>query len=102
MAMSSSVGFSEEHTLLLIKFAGFSELLFGISFIFLYQFKQMIWLNIVGLIGLLSFVMFQMPHLLIEAFNPVTTNIPLIALSFILMNELKHLHKGQQRDITSP
>jgi len=92
MAMSSAVGFSEENTLLLIKFAGCGELAFGIAFIFLYRLKPIVWLNIFGLSGLLGFVMLLMPHLLVEAFNPVTTNIPLIVISFVLMNDSKYVH----------
>jgi len=89
MAMSSAAGLSEENTLLLIKLAGFGELIFGIAFIFLYKFKQIIWLNIIALIGLLAYVAVRMPEFLVEAFNPVTTNIPLIILSFILLKGLE-------------
>lgn len=46
-------------------------------------------LNIVGLAGLLVFVAVLQPHILIEAFNPVTTNITLIGFSLILLNEFK-------------
>ncbi len=38
---------------------------------------------------MLGFVAMMQPHLLIEAFNPVTTNIALIGFSFILLHELK-------------
>ena len=35
------------------------------------------------------------PHLLIEAFNPVTTNIALIGFSFILLLEIKNKAKNE-------
>jgi len=89
MAMSSAAGLSDENTLLLIKLAGVGELIFGIAFIFLYKFKQIIWLNIIALIGLLAYVAVRMSEFLVEAFNPVTTNIPLIMLSFVLLSELR-------------
>ncbi|WP_348631086.1 DoxX-like family protein [Pseudoalteromonas sp. KS88] len=42
-----------------------------------------------ALIGLLLFVVALQPQLLIEAFNPVTTNLPIIGLSLVLLNNLK-------------
>ena len=93
MAMSSSIGLSEEHTYFLIKSAGVGEILFGLIFIFLYRVKTIVILNMLALIGLLGFVAIQMPHLLVEAFNPVTTNLPLIVLSLIMMDSIKKEEK---------
>jgi hypothetical protein len=56
----------------------------------LYRNKVVILLNITALTGLLLFVALLQPQLLIEAFNPVTTNIALIGFSFILLFELKN------------
>ena len=85
LAMTASIGFSDELSYLITKVAGVSEVIFGLLFITLYKSKSIIYLNIIGLALLLMFVIIQMPNLLIEAFNPVTTNIPIIALSFILL-----------------
>ena len=85
MAMSSSIGLSQEHTYILIKSAGVGEILFGLLFLALYRIRTIVVLNIVALVGLLGFVAIKMPHLLAEAFNPVTTNLPLIVLSIILL-----------------
>lgn len=87
--MTASLGFSTEVSDFITRFAGVSEIGFGIALIIFYRVRAMIWLNIIALVSLLSFVVLLQPQLLIEAFNPVTTNIPLIGLSFILLNNLK-------------
>ena len=87
--MTSSLGLSIELSYFVIKIAGAGEVIFGILFFVLYRSKAIISINIIGLTGLLGFVAMMQPHLLIEAFNPVTTNIALIGFSFILLHELK-------------
>lgn len=86
--MTSSFGFSTEVSYLITKSAGVGEVIFGILFFVLYRNKTIVLLNIAGLTGLLFFVAFMQPHILIEAFNPVTTNIGLIGFSFILLNKI--------------
>ena len=83
--MTAGFGFSEEISYLITKSAGISEILFGIVFFIFYRSKFLNYLNIVGLIGLLGFVALLNPYLLIEAFNPITTNLPLIAFSLVLL-----------------
>lgn len=93
--MSGSIGLTEENTLLLIRFSGVAEILFGIAFIVFYRIGILVMLNIAGLVGLLVFVLVMTPSVLIEAFNPVTTNIPLIVLSIVLLrNEKQHRQTG--------
>lgn len=86
LEMSSSIGFSDSNTMLLIQFAGISEILFGILLITFYKHTLLLYLNILGLVSLLLFVVVMTPHILVEAFNPVTTNLPLILLSIVLLN----------------
>lgn len=83
--LTGSFGFSDEISYLITKSAGVGEVIFGIVLFVFYRSKPVILLNIFALIGLLLFVAILQPQLLIEAFNPVTTNIPLICLSFILL-----------------
>lgn len=90
LAMTGSIGFSDEMSYLITKVAGVSETLFGLIFIAFYRVKSVVYLNIFGLVMLLIFVVFNMPSLLIEAFNPVTTNIPIIALSFVILNDINN------------
>ena len=86
-AMSENFGFSDEHTYLLIKAAGIGEILFGIIFIWLYRIKTVLWLNLMALAGLMVFAAVMTPYILLEAFNPVTTNIPLMALGYLLLRQ---------------
>lgn len=87
--MTSSAELSNETNYLIIKTVGVGEVLFGILVFIFYKSRLIISLNIVALIVLLTLVAVLQPQLLIEAFNPVTTNIPLIGLSFILLNNIK-------------
>lgn len=87
--MTASMGFSDEISYLITKSAGIAEIIFGIVIFLFYKYKPVIYLNIIGLIGLLLYVIVMESELLLGAFNPVTTNIPLIGLSLILVNELK-------------
>ena len=84
--MTDSIGLSNEISYLITKSAGVGEIIFGLIFLRFYQSRSIVLLNIIALVGLLIFVALLQPHLLIEAFNPVTTNIPLIGLSLILLN----------------
>ena len=86
-AMTGSLGFSEELTYLLIKSAGVGEVIFGLVFIWLYRVKVVQLLNLAGLAGLLVFAAVMTPHILLEAFNPVTTNIPLMVLGYFLLQQ---------------
>ena len=88
-AMTASLGFSNDISYFITKFAGIGELIFGLVFILFYQSRLIVLLNIAGLAGLLLFVAILQPQLLGGAFNPVTTNIPLIGLSLILLGNLK-------------
>lgn len=87
LEMSGSIGLSESSTLLLIRVAGVSVILFGILVWVFYKQVIVLYLNIVGFIALIGFVLIMTPHLMVEAFNPITTNLPLIVLSLVLLNE---------------
>lgn len=93
--MTSSLGLSNELSYLVTKSAGVGEVVFGILFFVLYRSKAIVLLNIIGLTGLLGFVAIMQPHVLIEAFNPVTTNLALIGFSFILLLELNNESKNE-------
>ena len=90
---TSSLGLSGELSYLLTKSAGVGEVIFGVLFFIFYRNKVMVILNIIGLTGLLAFVAVLQPQLLVEAFNPVTTNITLIGFSLILLVELENEDK---------
>lgn len=85
--MTANFGFAEDISLRITQTAGVAEILFGIVFFIFYQVRAVVLLNIMTLTGLLLFVAVLQPDLLIEAFNPVTTNLPLIALSIVLLQQ---------------
>ena len=87
--ITASLGLSEELSFWVTKSAGVAEILFGMLFFFLYKNILVNQVNIIGLAGLLAFVAIFNTHLLAEAFNPVTTNLPLIGLSVVLMLSLR-------------
>ena len=88
--ITASLGLSNELSYFVTKSAGVAEVIFGLLFFVLYRNKIIVLLNIIALTGLLGFVAIFQPQLLIEAFNPVTTNIALIGFSFILIFEFKN------------
>jgi hypothetical protein len=87
--ITASFGLSNEVSYLVTKSAGIGEVIFGIVFFIFYRNHIVVLVNIISLCGLLGFVAIFQPQLLVEAFNPVTTNIALIALSLVLLIELK-------------
>jgi hypothetical protein len=87
--ITASFGLSNEVSYLVTKSAGIGEVIFGIVFFIFYRNNIVVLVNIISLCGLLGFVAIFQPQLLVEAFNPVTTNIALIALSLVLLIELK-------------
>ena len=88
--MTASLGFSDELSVWITRSAGVGEILFGLVIFIFYQSKLIIYLNILALIFLLLFVCVFQPMVLIEAFNPVTTNLSIIAFSLILLNDIKN------------
>lgn len=87
--MTGSIGFSDDISYLITKVAGIGEVIFGLLFFVFYKTKLMNILNILALVFLLLSVAMLQPQLLIEAFNPVTTNLPIMVFSFVLLNEIK-------------
>ena len=94
-AMTGSLGFSDEITYYLVKTAGVAEVIFGLVFICCYRLKVVQLLNIIGLTGLLLFAAIMTPFILLEAFNPITTNVPLIVLGYYL---LRQHHCGDNKE----
>ena len=85
--ISSSLGLSETYTFYLIKMVGLGEVLFGCLLIYFYKMKWIQYANIGALTTLLLLVAIQTPAILFEAFNPITTNVPIILLSIILLSQ---------------
>ena len=87
--LSSQLELSDSGTYWFIKAAGVGEVVFGLMFICLYKYKTVIYLNIFAMVSLIVMVAFLDYRYLVEGFNPVTTNIPIIGLSIILLKEIE-------------
>ena len=87
--ITASFGFDAQISWLITKTAGVAEVLFGLTILLFYRHVGLLLLNIVALLGLLLFVAIMQTQLLIEAFNPLTTNIPMIGLGLILLLNAK-------------
>jgi hypothetical protein len=90
-AIIATLGFNAETSTLLIILSGIGEIFFGLAILIFYRNVNLIKLNILALTGLLFYVALFIPQYLTEAFNPVTTNIPLIIISMGLISELKRI-----------
>ena len=84
-ALTATIGLSEQNSYLVTKTAGVLEVLFGLLIFMMYKNRTILQVNITVLILLGIYVAVRMPMLLIEAFNPVTTNLALIGLSYVLL-----------------
>ncbi|MEZ7276198.1 DoxX-like family protein [Pseudoalteromonas sp. 68 DY56-GL68] len=94
LKMTASFGFNAEISTLITQAAGVGEMIFAVLFFIFYRSILINILNIAALVGLMLFVAVLQPALLIEAFNPVTTNLAMIAFSLVLLNEQKALNKN--------
>lgn len=84
-SLTATIGLSEQASYMLTKSAGVAEIIVGLAILIFYKNRLLIKTNIVALVVLCVFVAIKMPSLLIEAFNPVTTNLALIGLSYVLL-----------------
>lgn len=85
--MTATLGFSAQESLLITRTAGVVEIVFGVTLFMFYKVRLMVWANVGALVVLLAFVAVQLPGVLVEAFNPVTTNLALLGLSYVLLHE---------------
>lgn len=87
--LTAAMGFSPSISNLITRSAGVGEIIFGVLLIVFYTNKVIHSLNIAALLGLLIYVAIMVPALLVEAFNPVTTNLTMIALSVVILSAKK-------------
>ncbi|GAA6186123.1 MULTISPECIES: DoxX-like family protein [Alteromonadaceae] len=87
MLMTASLGFSPQQSLIITRCAGVAEIILGVALILFYKNRLLIYFSALNLAALLIFTLIFIPQILVEAFNPVTTNIPLIVLSFVLLQQ---------------
>lgn len=65
--------------------AGISEVLLGCAIIFLRKLDIVIYTAAGALLGLLAYVAIMSPSYLVEAFNPVTTNVLGLGLCYLIL-----------------
>lgn len=70
--------------------AGVFEILLGCAILFLRKLNIVIYTAATSLFGLLAYVALMSPSYLIEAFNPVTTNILGIGLCYLILLSQRH------------
>ena len=87
--LTATMGFSTQVSDLITRVAGVSEIVFGLLLIAFYKTKAIHFLNILALLSLLLYVGLMMPSLLIEAFNPITTNLTMMALSVVIIVSIR-------------
>lgn len=85
--MTATLGFSAHQSALITRAAGIAEIVFGVTLFMLYKVRPVILANTLALVALLAFVVVQIPAALMEAFNPVTTQLALLGLSYVLLSE---------------
>lgn len=94
MAMTGALGLSESTSIMITKAAGVTEIIVGLLILAFYRNRLLIKMNILALALLCAYVAVVLPHVLMEAFNPVTTNLALIGLSYVLLNASGHICSG--------
>ncbi|MBL4796125.1 MAG: DoxX-like family protein [Oleispira sp.] len=72
--------------------AGILEILLGCAIIFLRKLDIVIYAAAGALLGLLAYVVVMSPSYLVDAFNPVTTNILGMGLCYLILLTQKHEH----------
>lgn len=78
-------GFNPEHVHWLSPLAGVAEIILGSTIIYFRQYLAPVYIAAGALIGLLLYVAVLQPELLIEAFNPVSTNLMGLIFCYLIM-----------------
>lgn len=71
--------------------AGIAEILLGLLIMGYRKSVLPIYLAALSLVSLLGYVAMFLPSLLIEAFNPMTTNLPAIFLCYLIVSIERHV-----------
>ena len=81
-------GVDEITMLILIQFAGYIEIIFGVFFLIFRQSKLLHYLNIFGMFGLAMRVFFTDSSYFSQAFNPFVMNVAMAVLSIVALQFL--------------
>ncbi|BFM08699.1 DoxX-like family protein [Halioxenophilus aromaticivorans] len=83
LAMNMATGMSHEQAHAVAMLGGIGEVIFGLGVLILWRQRWPLVLSAVAMAVLLAFVIGYYPVVLTAAFNPVTTNIGVLALSLV-------------------
>lgn len=89
LAMSMAAGFSRPEAVQLAAIGGALEIAMSVVILIFWRQRWPMLLTLVAMIGLLTFVILVQPMLLGAAFNPVTTNVAVAALSIVSLHLLQ-------------
>lgn len=95
LAMSLALGFSREFSQMMPYAAGVGEICFGIAFLLWPHMKALYQITLVLMLGLLLYVAWAVPALLIAPFNPIVMNSAMAALAYIALSILQAEHSAK-------
>ena len=90
LTMDHALGLSDKAAVQLAYAAGVCEIAFALMILYCRHRKWPLWLTIAAMIGLLAYAAWASPSLLAGAFNPVTTNVCVIALAAVALLLMRH------------
>jgi uncharacterized membrane protein YphA (DoxX/SURF4 family) len=82
-AMLADAGWSAESISAAVRWAGIAEIAFGVLLIVAWRVRTLFAMTIVLMLAAIAFVGAESPRYLSAAFNPVTLNLSMVALSVI-------------------
>mgnify|MGYP006179165487 CR=1 FL=1 len=83
MAMNMAAGFNNDQATKIAYLGGAGEILFGLVLLVFWKHRWPLVVSAFSMVALLVFVIAFQPNLTTAAFNPVTTNISVFALSIL-------------------
>lgn len=87
LAMVMALGLSHEHAVRVATAGGIAEVLFGLTVIVLWRHRWPLVVTAISMLGLLAYAAVFVPSLLAGAFNPVTTNLSVLALAIVALKQ---------------
>ncbi|WP_229815755.1 DoxX-like family protein [Bacterioplanes sanyensis] len=89
LAMNMALGMSHAEAVNAAQLAGIAEIVMALCMLVFWRQRWPLWLTLAAMPVLLTFVLLVQPQLALGAFNPVTTNIAVMALAWLTL-QLQH------------
>ncbi|WP_299591193.1 DoxX-like family protein [uncultured Microbulbifer sp.] len=89
LAMNMALGLTVKDAELLARFGGVSEVLLSVAVILFWKQRWPLVLTAAAMVALLMYALVAVPELAMGAFNPVTTNLCVLVLSLVALNQLE-------------